>query len=324
MPNPNASAKPRTWRVVFLTIVATIIALVVLFFIVAIMLTRSGSDNGSTSYSGSKTAYDIPLTESAMVSGAMPRTAAAPSAITAADNSTAADRASVGPKIIRTGSLYLQVDNTERRLEEAKGLAAKHGGFVASVSLEDDEGVRSADITLRVPSAAYDTLVADAKNLAVIVFSEDSNAEDVTETFVDIQARLNAAKAEETQYLNILKQAKNVEETLKVTSALSDVRSRIERLQGQIRYLSDRTDFATLRLILTEETRIEIPTRTWAPLETVRQVFRSLVLALQYFVDLLIVIAFYGIGLILPAVLIGWGIWKLVAMVVRRIRRRNR
>ena len=126
------------------------------------------------------------------------------------------------------------------------------------------------------------------------------------------EAAEEPAKAEEAQYLEILKKAKNVEETLNVTNRLADVRSRIEQLQGQLRYMSDQTDYATLQITLSERTIVTAPTRTWQPGETLRQAFQSLIVALQQLLDVVIMAAVYLLGLVLPVLLAGYLLVVLV------------
>jgi len=230
----------------------------------------------------------------------------------------AQDRSTVDQKIITTGSVSIRVDNATKRLDEIKTIAKDKGGFVASSNLNDVNGTKSGSITLRIPSAKYDETVAAVKKLALVVFDESSNAEDVTAQFVDLNARLKAAQAEETQYLEILKRAYSIEDTLKVTAQLGDVRSRIEQMQGQLRYLNDRTDYATLTIQLTEETHVQVPTRNWKPLETIKAAFASLVSALQVLVDTLITAIIFLVGFLVPILLVLWLIYLGVRAVWRK------
>ncbi len=319
--------------------VLTIIGTIVVSFIVILILAWSFGTTSSSRNSLQTAGTGMGMMDYSVSSGIASSKAIAPSAAPSpaydmmdsampeimpyygGSGATAEERADVGQKIIRNGYLSIRVDNTEKRLEEAKGLASQYGGFVASSNLQDNAGVKTAYITIRVASDKFDELVAAAKKLSVVVLSESSNADDVTDQFVDLNARLKAAQAEEAQYLDILKEAKTVEDTLKVTSALSQVRTRIEQMQGQLRYLTDKTDYATLNLTITEETQIEIPTRTWKPLETIRLSFRGLVIALQGLVDFLIAAFFYGIGLLLPILLILYVIYRLAKWIAKKFKK---
>lgn len=241
------------------------------------------------------------------------------------NGATPEDRERVGTKIIQNGSLSLRVDNAEQRLKELREIADQTNGFIASAHIVDNAGIKTAYATIRVPVEQFDATMEKIKLLASTVFSESTNAEDVTAQYVDLDARLRAAEAEETQYLNILQQAKTVEDTLNVTARLAEVRTRIEQLQGQMRYLTDRTDYATIQVTMTEEARVEVPTRVWKPGETFRTALRELVIALQATVDALIAASVFFIGLLLPILivlgLIAWLIFALWKKLFSRKRK---
>lgn len=227
----------------------------------------------------------------------------------------AEDRARVGERVIRNGSLSLRVDRVETRLAEARAIAMAENGFVADANVVDREGVKSATLTIRVPQDAFDRTLARLKELASTVFNESTNTEDVTAQFVDLEARLGAARAEEAQYLRILEDADTIEETLQVTARLGEVRARIESMEGQLRYLRDRTEYSTIRVSMTEEARVQVPTPVWRPGETLRESLRDLVIALQGLADLLIALAVFLFGLVLPVAL---GV-MLVVWIVRAL-----
>ncbi|MFA5185860.1 MAG: DUF4349 domain-containing protein [Patescibacteria group bacterium] len=328
--NPSNPARSHTVRTVVLSVIATV---VILFVLIVIMAWRSGSNtltitdiNPSRSPLTGKSMMDYGVaSEVAAPSVGMmsPSSEYYPSPMPPIDNggATIADRQKVGDKIIRTGNLNLRVDDADKRMTEAKALAKQFGGFVDNSNLVDNGGVKTGYITVRVPSDKYDELISAAKKMAVLVLSENSNSEDVTAQYVDLSARLKSAQAEEAQYLDILKQAKTVEDTLKVTQALSQVRTTIEQLQGQLRYLGDRTDYSTLTISLTEETKIQAPTKLWKPLETIRIAFQGLIVSLQALVDFLIGLAIYGIGFILPLVLLVWLAYRLVRWIIKKMKK---
>jgi hypothetical protein len=233
------------------------------------------------------------------------------------------DRDRVGQKIIRNGSLTLRVDDASKRLEEARLIAEQNGGFVASANLNDRAGVKTAYATLRIPTDKFRIVADSLKMLASTVFDESENGQDVTDQYVDLEARLKAAKAEEAQYMEILKDARTIEDTLNVTSRLGEVRSRIEQMEGQMRGLEDRTSYATLSVTMTEEARVEAPTRVWKPGETLKEAMRALVESLQGLADALIAFAVFFVGLVLPILvvlaLIAWFVrWTLRRMMGKK------
>lgn len=228
-------------------------------------------------------------------------------------------------RIIKTGALTLRVQDTPKAVTDAQTIVSGRHGYVESSSMTDPgAGPRTAYLTLRVPADAFDATVQDLKAMAVVVLSESVHGQDVTSEFVDLEADLRNAQAEEASYLQIMQRAGKIDEVLQVARALADVRGRIERLEGRKRYLENQTDLATVSLTLTEETRVEVPGRTWKPLEVLRDAVRQLVESLQNLVDFLIRAIIGIVGLLLPILLIVafvlWIGWKIVKAIMRRMK----
>jgi len=259
----------------------------------------------------------------AMEEKAAPSPSLAPSAAPqapAADTNTGTTQ----QRIIRNGSLALRVQDAPGALEQAKSIAEGKGGFVQSSSINDSgSGPRTAYATIRVPVAAFGSAIADLKKLAIVVLTESTNASDVTMQYTDLESNLRNARAEEESYLELLKRTGSMNDVLLVTRQLAQVRGRIEQLEGQKRYMESQTDDATITLTLTEEARVEVPTRTWKPLEVIREAFRELVVSLQGLVDVLIRLAIGFIGLFIPIALITaffiWLGWRFLTWLGRRI-----
>jgi len=265
-------------------------------------------------------ARDTGIAQKGLASGAAPAAAPAPSA--AAGDEAAAPE--TGPRIIRNGNLTLRVADAETALGQAKAIAAGKGGFVQSSSISDPgNGPRTGYATIRVPVASFDAAMGDLKKIAAVVLEESTNANDVTMQYTDLESNIRNAQAEEQSYLDLLKRSGSMSDTLAVTRALANVRGRIEQLEGQKRYMESQTDDATIFATFTEETRIEVPTRTWKPLEVVRQALSDLIRSLQGLVDVLIRLVVGFVGLFIPIALIValfiWLGWKVVAAITKRM-----
>jgi len=306
------TTRKRFWAAIFLLSLFFILAIIALIY----QSSRAINWHTSPLFGGGEMMMD-----SASVVGApemMQETSFAPMPPETPTGATPEDRALIGPKIIQNGSLTLRVDDATQRLEDLRGIADKVSGFVENATIQDRAGIKTAQATLRVPVEVIDTTREKIKQLASTVFAESTNAVDVTADYIDLDARLTAAKAEEAQYLEILKQAKTVQDTLNVTSRLAEVRTQIEQLQGQMRYLSDRTDYATIQVTMTEEARVEAPTRIWKPGETFRAAVQGLVITLQGTVDALIAASVFLIGLLLPIFIVLGILTWLVLFFVRK------
>jgi hypothetical protein len=121
------------------------------------------------------------------------------------------------------------------------------GGFVQSSSVSDG----GATLTLRVPTGRFEAVLADLRNLGK-VRSEGVSGEDVTEEFVDIDARLRHWKAQEAVFLELMTRARSITETIEVRRELSSIQQTIEQLEGRRRFLDDRVDLGTITLELAE------------------------------------------------------------------------
>lgn len=199
-----------------------------------------------------------------------------------APTSLGSTAAEVDQRVIRTASLEFEVDVTSDTANAISEIAKAKGGFVESSSIEEAyDGSKRGWITIRVPVSAFDIAITEAKALANSVARESTNAQDVTEQYTDLEARLHAAEAQEQQYLIVLTQAKSVGDVLAVQEHLADVRAEIESMQGQLNYLENRTAYSSITFTLVEESRVLIPAEKYELLDEVKDATRALILAAQ-------------------------------------------
>lgn len=229
-------------------------------------------------------------------------------------------------RVIKNSQLSLRVTDAPKTVEDIRTLVTNRNGLVESSSISDaGSGPRTAWMTIRVPIADFDAIILEVKKFATLVLNDTVNGQDVTMEFVDLEADLRNAKAEEQSYLEILKRAGSIEDVLAVTQRLADVRGRIERIEGRKRYLENQTDLATISVSLTEDTRVTVPSRTWRPLEVLKASLRELVDGLQELINFLIRLIVGVLGLLLPILLIAtlflWLGWKVIKNVIKRVRK---
>jgi uncharacterized protein DUF4349 len=210
-------------------------------------------------------------------------------------------------KIIRNGSLDLLVNDVGQSIGKIGSLVTALGGFVEKSS-QTNSGGHSASITVRVPAARLDQAIAQIKVLATTVDRESVEAQDVTRQFIDLDARLRNAQAEEAQYLQILKRATTIKDTLDVTEKLSDVRGRIEQMQGEMKFLTSQIDMSTLEILLRSEADAAVAGIHWRPLRQAKVAVSEMISGMADWADS--VIAFF-INLPLIAV---W-LLSLVALI---------
>jgi len=159
-------------------------------------------------------------------------------------------------KIIRDANISLEVPSTTETQHKVTAIAEQHGGFVVTSESKQRDNIdpakRTLDIKLvvRVPANQFGPTLNEIKGLASNVTQESVTGQDVTEEFIDLEARLKTQKALEMQFLEIMKQAKKVGDALEVQRQTAEVRTEIEKLEGRKRFLENRASLSTITVNL--------------------------------------------------------------------------
>jgi Domain of unknown function (DUF4349) len=155
-------------------------------------------------------------------------------------------------KIIRNADLTMEVTSTTEAQHRVTSVAESHGGFVVTSEAKQREGIepanRALDIKLvvRIPATQFAPALDEIKRLATNLREENVTGQDVTEEFIDLEARIKTQKALELQFMEIMKQAKKVADALEVQRQIADVRTEIEKLEGRKRFLDNRASLSTI------------------------------------------------------------------------------
>jgi hypothetical protein len=179
--------------------------------------------------------------------------------------------------IVRTGDMSLVVEDVTEARNAITRLAERFDGYVVSSSIWGDEELRGS-IAIRIPDEKFEQALAELRELAVRVKSENTSSKDVTEEYTDLQARLNNAEATEKQYLALLEKATDVQDILSIYDSLSRVRQEIEQIKGQMQYL-ERTASMSLIEVYLEPKSSEKPLvgASWNALEILKSAVRGIV-----------------------------------------------
>lgn len=217
--------------------------------------------------------------------------------------------------IIKNGSLSLQVDSTSESVSAISDLVKSLGGYVSySSTYEISDGAMAGNVEFRVLADKFEDAMTGVKAMADVIESESVDAQDVTEEYIDLEARLDNKKALEAQYLKVLDTATNVTDILLVYNYLESVRSEIDSLEGQMQYYENQSSYSTVTVYLSENISISASVKDWRPIEVAKGAIQSWILFLQGAVNVAIWVVVY----LWPVVLI-WVAWR----VVKRWRRRR-
>ena len=161
-------------------------------------------------------------------------------------------------KVIETAQVTLETRDLPATEKLVVDMLTKRKGSVGSSSVTlDANGRRNGNYTLRVPAGLLQDYVNALSTLPDIVVRQRSlSAQDVTEEFVDVSARLENMQRHETRLREILAKANTVDEILKVEKELASVRTQIESTTGRIRAMTGKIEMATVQLRISEVTVI--------------------------------------------------------------------
>jgi hypothetical protein len=224
-------------------------------------------------------------------------------------------------KIIRNANLTLEANDPEETSNKISSLVAQKNGFVINSDTQQRTNPGGStsiivNLTLRVPATQFDATLSEIRALVPKVVQEKVTGQDVTEEFIDVEARLRTQKALEAQFLEILKQAKSVNETLEVQKQIAEVRGEIEKVEGRLRYLQNQTSLSTITITLR-------PPEAFAAGST--GFFSELGRAISDGINAALTVILFLIRAILALlpiiILLGVPIWLLVRYLKRKYRR---
>ena len=242
---------------------ATAAALVVLV-VVAIAVGGGGGNPQRSDTANSLLAPKVPSNATAGESaggGATSSVAGVPAPAAAAPRAGASSQKvpSLAPsdsnaKVVKTGEMDLQAGKGQvpHVLDRLTALATLERGYVADSHTAEGSDPSGA-VTLRVPVQAFEATLSQVRGLGAKVLSQQTSGEDVTASYVDLQARIRALSDTRATFERLLSKATTINDILAVQSRITDVQTQIEQLQGQLRVLSDKADFAALTVTVDEK-----------------------------------------------------------------------
>jgi hypothetical protein len=202
----------------------------------------SSASGGATRAAVAHAAAPLALPASAVGAGA------ASAQSSAADVSLKTTLPVIRSAVIKTATLGLRVPHGRfgRVMDAAESIAGRYGGFVSQRS---SSGTRVHDgrLVMRVPVGRF-----TQARLAVERLGRPTNESvvgvDVTQQFVDLDARLDNLRSQAQALRRLMERTQSVSDTIRVQSVLQGVELQIEEIQGRLIYLRNRTALSTISI----------------------------------------------------------------------------
>jgi len=165
--------------------------------------------------------------------------------------------------VIFTANMDVNVTSVRGAIQDLQGIAYALGGYVSDSYVNPipagsitDKGILArqafdASVTLRIPSANFNDALNRIASLGDVI-SISTSSRDVTEQYVDLQARITNLENVLEQYKNILKGASKTSDILDIQSKIDNIQEQIERLKAQVAQTEKQASFALVTVHLTE------------------------------------------------------------------------
>ena len=253
------------------------------------------------------------------VGDAVGKTQGAGAAPIAAPNAGAADAVGArdDAKIIRTGTMDLEVRDVPSALRAARDAIVAVGGYVGASTTKNEGGQPTAEITYRIPADRWETALDTLRSLNGLttkVVAEHTEAVEVTGQVVDLEARVRNLRASEVALQGIAEKATKVTDVLEVQARLTEVRGQIEQLTAQLKDLNDRAGYATLAVRFNVPVvAVDAAARRWEPKTAVDEAAATMLAILQN-----IVTAGIWFGIVWLPILVVLGVLAAIGLRIAR------
>lgn len=151
-------------------------------------------------------------------------------------------------KLIKKGSVTFETEDISSTRKLIFDSIKKYGAYTSSDQANNLLGRISNTIIIRVPAEKFDLLLNEATKDVTKFDNKKIEVKDVTEEFLDIEARVKTKKELENRYLELLEKANSVTEILEVEKQAGQLRAEIESIEGRLKYLESQVSLSTLSI----------------------------------------------------------------------------
>lgn len=206
-------------------------------------------------------------------------------------------------KIQRNANISIEVKNLDESIDKLNEIILLFNAEIISSNKGGmDFGQPYANIRIRVLSGNLDSAINEFKKLSTKIISENIYTNDVTEEFIDTEARLKIMKSTEDRFNSLLLKSETVEEIIQVEKELMRIRGDIESLEGRLNYLSKTTDTSEINLNLNEQ--VPITGESWKINDSFTSALQNLSSFAKWLADFIINIIVFIPAIIVIALII--------------------
>jgi hypothetical protein len=231
-----------------------------------------------------------------------------------------------GRMIVRRAALAFIVEDAETGFIRVQEIAAEYGGGIYSLeSGKTAQGSLKTIVSIEVPVETCDVVLTELRMMDAELIAERITSQDVTATYVDLDARVHNLELAEQEIQDLLESAQErgekSSEIMAIYNRLTTIRQQIEQLKGQMMLIARSAALARIDVsLIPEEIAPEPPPAPgFDPGRVLGEAWEEVVEILENIATFFIR-AFAYAPLSLPPVLV---VVLVVWLIVRRSRRRR-
>jgi len=239
-------------------------------------------------------------------------------------------------KVIKNAYMTFQTTEYDSFLNSFEACVKKYGGYTENSTMNSSgiyskSNLRFSSITVRIPADNYELFISETQNIGKMTYKNEG-VSDVTNSYIDIESRLETLRAEKKALQDILENSKEIYDIIALHDRLSDINYEIENYERQIRKYDDLISYSTVNVEIQEVEKIaaekEEQTVGQRMSEGLNESFENVIIGLQdfsvSFVSSLPYIAIWLIIIIIIALIILFVIKKHKKNKKKRIEAYNK
>lgn len=174
----------------------------------------------------------------------------------------------VDRKLIKTADLQLETKKFDKSISSLEKSVSSFGGYIESNHINGTSIVdkynennteqypsRNASYTLRIPTTKLDAFLNNLNNIGNVI-SKTISTEDISNQYIDTEARVKSLKIQEERLLTLLKKSGSLKDIIEIEKQLAEVRYEIESLTTTLKSYDSLVNYSTINLSINEVSTI--------------------------------------------------------------------
>ncbi|CEH31643.1 hypothetical protein AM501_03165 [Aneurinibacillus migulanus] len=226
-------------------------------------------------------------------------------------------QAGMAAMMVYQAELGLNVKDFATSQKSLTQLVEKMNGYIveaSSYNQGEGDSLLNGDFRIRIPNTKFNTFLEETEKLALKVTNRTIQGRDVTEEYIDLEARLASKQVLEKQLLGFMKNAQKTSDLLQIAQDVNKVQTEIEQLKGKMKYLKNQSDFATITIHMTESKAV-LPSLSDNPVSTWDKTKQQFMNSIKFMVDsasalFVVIVGTSPLLLFIGAIVAGIIYWK--------------